>query len=239
VTRPQVYDPLGLALRFGQVSKLAHAADGFAGERSLVKVADPRRRRFSGRFRERVFGPSQQSRTRRAVFARLAGDTAGFQREQARLKAGIGSAGAQYRLSLSGELDCFVGLAEVAGEVASAAEHVRAKLLVAADLSECERASEVLFGYVIASSVVRHPAGHFRQGSGSGEDRASVRATIRAEQAGRDIRVEVFNNAGVQVPAADLQVSRTECMHGRRIGIVQRAVTDWHQLKRCGGWHGN
>ena len=85
---------------------------------------------------KRLFSPSQQPSTRRAVLARLTSQTAGFQREQACFEAGVGAADAQYHLSLSGELDCFVGPAKVAGKVAHTTQHVRIELLVTASADE-------------------------------------------------------------------------------------------------------
>lgn len=174
-----------MALCLAEVSELAQAAGGFAGERPVIEMADPRRPLIGRRDREHPFGLKKVLYTvlgtpKRCESTRLHGEDAGF---KLRLPRSTGE-----RFSAThGEPDGVGWIATVVCQMTHAGQDVYAELAVTTKADEFERPSKVLLGGLVASSVVSHPSGHFSQRGGGRKDELPAVVVIDTKEARRDL----------------------------------------------------
>jgi hypothetical protein len=109
-----------------------------------------------------------------------------------------------------GEPDGVMRLADVVGQVTHAGEDVRVELPVTAYGRELVGPVEVLPSGRILSSVVRHPSGHFCQGSGGCEGELPVAAVSVAKELWRYLGVEIPDHCGIERATPHVPVGRTE-----------------------------
>lgn len=91
-------------------------------------------------------------------------------------------------------------------QVTHASEHMRAQLAVVSHSGHVQRPPEVPACLVVTSGVMGHPTSHLGQCRSGGEHCLALDAVISAEQSGCNVAVEVANDRGVQMPAADLAI---------------------------------
>jgi hypothetical protein len=121
------------------------------------------------------------------------------------------------------KLQRFMRATHVLREMTHAGVDVSRQLNVAGRGGKAKGAIEMPLREPIMAGVVRHPAGHLRQGGGGG-----IRGGRAGAQFGLDLACEIADRRAIEVSAADLSIRGAKCLEN---GLDSSTARHWRRAR--------